>query len=181
MVELILSAVGSDCCTSAANEGPEIKANLALNISPENFYSEHFTDDLLTLLKESSLPLNRIILEINESSLELNYEYALKRIQELAQHGIRFAIDNYGMGSTQLSYLSQLPITLLKLAPSLNEKGKQPNDAAGPGETSFMWLEAREKVCCCCGKWGHLSPECLKCNALPPKEWHVWKAMQSAY
>jgi hypothetical protein len=50
------------------------------------------------------------------------------------------------------------------------------NDEGG-NATSFAQHD-QVMTCYCCGKKGHLSPECDTRNSLPREQWHVDKAMQ---
>ncbi len=47
-----------------------------------------------------------------------------------------------------------------------------------PNATSFA-QQNQEMTCYCCGKKGHLSPDCDKKNTIPRENWHVNRAMQN--
>ena len=44
-------------------------------------------------------------------------------------------------------------------------------------ETSFA-QGGNDKICYCCGKKGHMSPECPDKNSIKKEDWHIKKAKQ---
>ena len=44
-------------------------------------------------------------------------------------------------------------------------------------ETSFA-QSGKDQTCYCCGKKGHISPECPDKNTIEKKDWYIWKADQ---
>ena len=50
------------------------------------------------------------------------------------------------------------------------------NRSIGTNETSFA--QSDEIACCCCGKKGHESPQCLEKDTRPRAQWAIRKAQQ---
>jgi hypothetical protein len=50
-----------------------------------------------------------------------------------------------------------------------------------PGnKSSFAQIERETNICYCCGKPGHISPDCPKKDTIPKLEWYSSKVMQQA-
>ena len=58
---------------------------------------------------------------------------------------------------------------------------KSDNEEEDRNNASFMLgTKRREKLCYCCGKKGHLSPDCNERKNIPRQEWYVNKVLQAA-
>jgi EAL domain-containing protein (putative c-di-GMP-specific phosphodiesterase class I)/PAS domain-containing protein len=93
-------------------------STLSVNVSALQI-DEHFCSVLISTLKHSGFPGNRLELEITESALIRNTERTIEYLKEWKRLGIRIAVDDFGTGYSSLSYLSQLPVDRLKLDQSL--------------------------------------------------------------
>jgi EAL domain-containing protein (putative c-di-GMP-specific phosphodiesterase class I) len=91
------------------------KAWLSVNVSPNQFYSASFVDDVLTSLSESGVHPTCLELEITEGIVIQDAENTIRKIQELRSHGIRVAMDDFGTGYSSLSYLKRIPLDVLKI------------------------------------------------------------------
>lgn len=58
---------------------------------------------------------SRMVLEVNEQAVRLDYTQALERMLQLREAGYRLALDDFGTGYSALTYLSQLPLDYIKL------------------------------------------------------------------
>ena len=88
-------------------------AYLALNISPTTAMSE----ELATLL--SSLPMERLVLEITEHAPVADYEALQAGLADLRAQGVRLAVDDAGAGFASLRHILQLSPDIIKLDGSL--------------------------------------------------------------
>jgi diguanylate cyclase (GGDEF)-like protein/PAS domain S-box-containing protein len=91
------------------------EAWLSVNVSPNQFYSASFVDDVLTSLSESGVHPTCLELEITEGIVIQDAENTIRKIQELRSHGIRVAMDDFGTGYSSLSYLKRIPLDVLKI------------------------------------------------------------------
>ncbi len=74
-----------------------------------------FVEEITELLAATGLPGSRLILELVETSLihlPLQSRHAMRA---LAEHGVRFAMDDFGSGHSSLARLQDLPVQILKL------------------------------------------------------------------
>jgi PAS domain S-box-containing protein/diguanylate cyclase (GGDEF)-like protein len=90
----------------------------SINFSIEDLLNEDTIDYLLNKVNEYKLN-NRVIVEILESEGIDNYIAVIDIIEKLKMNGIRIAIDDFGSGYSNFSYLISLDIDILKIDGSL--------------------------------------------------------------
>jgi len=94
------------------------QARVAINIAPRQLLDERFTEQLLELLTEHSLPARCIELELTESVLQTGSN-TVAALRNLRSHGFGIALDDFGTGYSSLTSLEQLPLSRIKLDRSL--------------------------------------------------------------
>lgn len=95
------------------------KLQLAVNISPGQFNSPGFAEQLRRTLEETGVNAKRLKLELTESLMLHDLSNTIKKMKALKQLGVRFSMDNFGTGYSSLSQLKKLPIDQLKIDPFL--------------------------------------------------------------
>jgi len=88
---------------------------LAVNISPRQLELEGFAESVARLLKETGFPPRQLEIEITEGVLmneTLLVGEALKKLQSL---GLQTAIDDFGVGFSNISYLLKLAVNRIKI------------------------------------------------------------------
>jgi len=96
----------------------QIKFNnitISINISGVQLDSRQFSDYLLKQLKGSNLDTGLLSLEVTESAIIPNIQAAAQALNILNENGMNIYLDDFGVGYSSLSYLSQLPIRVLKI------------------------------------------------------------------
>jgi diguanylate cyclase (GGDEF)-like protein/PAS domain S-box-containing protein len=88
---------------------------LAVNISASQLRQPNFEKTVLETLGRYQLPGDLLELEITENVLMQDIEQAVTKLQSLAAHGVRVAVDDFGIGYSSLSYLQTLPLHTLKI------------------------------------------------------------------
>lgn len=88
---------------------------LGINISPRQFRSSSFVDDVAQLLKNMDFPASLIEMEITEGIVIQNLDVTVETMKTLKELGISFALDDFGTGYSSISYLKQLPVSVLKI------------------------------------------------------------------
>ncbi len=91
------------------------KLTMSVNISMIQLIQEDFAEIVLDALEKSELDPKYLELEITESVLMESFEIMESKLNALCQKGLRFALDDFGKGYSSLNYLSQLPISTLKI------------------------------------------------------------------
>lgn len=88
---------------------------LEVNISVHQFRQPDFVTQIQEILKNSGVNPGRLILGLSEKSLASNVPDVLKKMNALVNEGIRFSLDDFGLSSTSLLHLQQLPISQMKI------------------------------------------------------------------
>ncbi len=88
---------------------------VAVNISPRQFYHPELIATLNIALSETHIDPSYICLEIAESVLLHNQQEADERLQQLKVLGLKITIDSFGSGLSSVSTLARLPIDALKI------------------------------------------------------------------
>jgi EAL domain-containing protein (putative c-di-GMP-specific phosphodiesterase class I) len=86
-----------------------------VNVSPGQLANDQIIADLVSVLEETVLAPDRLVLEITESGIMTDPEHMIRMLDDLARTGITFAIDDFGTGYSSLAYLQQLPVTKIKI------------------------------------------------------------------
>ena len=88
---------------------------VSININAKQLVEKNFAMEFLKKLKESDLETKDIMIEITERSLIDNFTNTQEVINTLRSHGVRCAIDDFGIGYSSLSYLKKLSFHTLKI------------------------------------------------------------------
>ncbi|HXD45187.1 MAG TPA: EAL domain-containing protein [Pseudolabrys sp.] len=88
---------------------------IAVNLSPLQVRDRGIIDVVRAALGESGVPPSRLMLEITEGVLIDNPDEMIRRIEDLHALGVRIALDDFGSGYSNLSYLQRFPLDKLKI------------------------------------------------------------------
>jgi len=88
---------------------------LAVNISAAQLEQQGFVKGILETLSRYGVPGNCLELEITENVLMHDMDKAVSKLRKLAAHGVRVAVDDFGVGYSSLGYLKSLPLNTLKI------------------------------------------------------------------
>jgi len=88
---------------------------LAVNLSTRNLLESDLTDRLGELLQKWDAQADWLGLEITESSLMHNPDNCIAMLNRLSRTGFRLFVDDFGTGFSSLSYLTRLPINVIKI------------------------------------------------------------------
>jgi len=90
-----------------------------VNMSGGSLNDERFIADAFTMLRHHSRAAKKICLEITESVAVSDIDNMTKFADQARSLGCRLALDDFGVGYTSFSYLSRLPVDVLKIDGSL--------------------------------------------------------------
>ena len=88
---------------------------LSTNIDARELGYEDFIPTLEEALSTQNVDPRQLVIEITENSLVDNFENFHSTIERLKSLGIRWAIDDFGIGYSSLSYLERLNFSILKI------------------------------------------------------------------
>jgi EAL domain-containing protein (putative c-di-GMP-specific phosphodiesterase class I) len=86
-----------------------------VNLSARSLLDTDLVGDIDRALTLSGVDPSRLILEITETSVMSDAEYAMQVLNRLAAMGLTLAIDDFGTGYSSLSYLKRLPVDEVKI------------------------------------------------------------------
>jgi diguanylate cyclase (GGDEF)-like protein len=89
---------------------------ISVNLAVRQIRHPGLVADVAAVLDRTSLPPDRLQLEITESAVMGNDIETVAALHQLANLGVRLAIDDFGTGYSNLAYLRALPVHELKLA-----------------------------------------------------------------
>lgn len=108
---------------------PEL--TVAVNLSAMQFRRGNLQQSVVQALSAAGLAPDLLELELTESILITEAEFARETLRDLRSLGIRFAIDDFGTGYSSLAYLKRFPIDKLKIAQTFVQgMDSNPEDAA---------------------------------------------------
>jgi len=103
---------------------------LSVNLSPLQLASPNFIDALSDTLDLTNFPPSQLQLEITESYCIQDLNGAIRKLTDLRNLGVQIALDDFGKGYSNLSALSQLPLTTLKIDKSFVDNVLTPTGLA---------------------------------------------------
>lgn len=104
---------------------------IAVNISARQFHDRDLSQTVIRILEETGFSPKCLELELTESSIMQNEEFAASMLNQLKSMGINISIDDFGTGFSSLASLKRLPIDALKIDQSfVREATTDPDDAA---------------------------------------------------
>ncbi len=109
----MIDRVMSDCRKIWALYGDDVK--VSINIATAFFESNRLVDVTRLSMEKYDIPRNRIIYEITEDILIMDFKRFDKISRELKSLGILLSIDDFGTGYSSLSYLRSINADELKI------------------------------------------------------------------
>ena len=103
-----------------AREWPA-SVRVALPVSPVQFFTNGFVDQVAAVLEETELDPARLELQLAEAVIQGDGAVVDKALAALFKLGVRLTLDHFGGGFTSLSYLRRAPFSALRIAPTFFE------------------------------------------------------------
>jgi len=89
--------------------------SVAVNLSARSLLDADLVDDIARALTVSGVEASQLVLEITETSVMSDAEYAMRVLNRLSSMGVTLAMDDFGTGYSSLSYLKRLPVNEVKI------------------------------------------------------------------
>ncbi len=104
---------------------------MAVNLSAHQFQQPNLVEAIVSILDQTHIDPASLELELTESTVVRDIEYATTVLQKLQQMGIKIAMDDFGTGYSSLSAIKHLPLDTLKIDKSfVADLTDDPSDAA---------------------------------------------------
>lgn len=87
----------------------------AVNLSPVQLHRAGLVAGISKILDETGLDPHYLEVEITEGALLRDYQTTVTTLDALYSMGVQIAIDDFGTGYSSLAYLSQFPVSKLKI------------------------------------------------------------------
>ncbi len=100
------------------HEGYEVN-RVSVNVSITEMHDLSFVDDVFAIIRDSSVPDDKIAIEITESQTEHDFVVVKNKINELRERGIRIYLDDFGTGYSNVERILELPFDIIKFDKSL--------------------------------------------------------------
>ncbi len=111
----LIGALGRQVLRQACLDIEPLDVDLAVNLSPAQFWDAHLAEHIEAVLAETGFPAQRLELEITESYLLGRPEAAAIIMEDLRRLGIRLALDDFGTGFASIGYLQTFKFDRLKI------------------------------------------------------------------
>ena len=108
----VIDVLALDMAIAELVSDPEI--SLSVNISNYGILDKYLIEKAEKLLQTHKIA-QRLIIEVTETILNVDYEKTKKFMDRLHKHGCRFALDDFGAGFTSFKQLQNLPIDIVKI------------------------------------------------------------------
>lgn len=88
---------------------------IGVNLSPQQFQQSNLSDLVQRTLRQTKLAPQWLELEITETTIMQDVDFARQTLQALKDMGVHVSMDDFGTGYSSLSYLKQFPFHTLKI------------------------------------------------------------------
>jgi EAL domain-containing protein (putative c-di-GMP-specific phosphodiesterase class I) len=95
---------------------------VAVNVSPLQFKNPYLVENIQKILAITQLPAANLELEITETAMIDDIEYAVEEMNKLRKLGIVLSLDDFGTGYSSLAHVDRLPIDKLKIDKAFVQK-----------------------------------------------------------
>lgn len=89
--------------------------NLSINVSVKSFDAPDFISHLEELISKSRINPKHLTLEFTEHVMAKDQPGVAARMHHLKKHGIKFSLDDFGIGYSSIDYLRRLPFDEVKI------------------------------------------------------------------
>jgi diguanylate cyclase (GGDEF)-like protein/PAS domain S-box-containing protein len=88
---------------------------VAVNVSARQLDVPDLAAKFAAILRDTGARPADLLIEITESALMSDIEVNLRTLQQIAEQGLRVAVDDFSTGYSSLSHLLRLPVSVLKV------------------------------------------------------------------
>ena len=89
--------------------------SIAVNLSAHQFNQLNFVEKIRDIILEEGIDPKHLELEITDTTFLKDSELVASQLKKLCGIGIKISIDDFGTGSSALTYLNIFPLSYLKI------------------------------------------------------------------
>lgn len=94
---------------------------IEVNLSTVQCADEELAEDFLEIMKRYDIPPHRINLEITETASLVAKETLRRNMERMMDRGIRFSLDDFGTGQSNLNYIMEMPVDIVKFDKEMSQ------------------------------------------------------------
>ena len=94
---------------------PDVELHMSINVSARQLDQASFIETVESALAKLQSPPASLTLEVTESVLLVDRDWAKRQLESLKSLGVMLAIDDFGTGYSALAYLSTFPFDIVKI------------------------------------------------------------------
>lgn len=91
------------------------------NLSVIQGEDERLVDDIINTMKKHNTPASAVRLEITETASIRGKNQLLGSMNRLIENGIEFALDDFGTGQSNLDYMADMPVKMVKFDKNMTQ------------------------------------------------------------
>lgn len=103
-----------ECLRRWEQEGRR-KVPISVNFSRVHFRDPHFCDKVIGMLREYEVDPRYIEIEVTESCISGNQTGMAQQMTQLREHGLKIAMDDFGIGYSSLGMLIDANVDIVKV------------------------------------------------------------------
>lgn len=88
--------------------------HIEINLSVVQCANEHLADEFISIMNQYHVDPKGLVLEITESASVNEKNILLRNMEALRDYGIEFALDDFGTGQSNLNYIVEMPVDIVK-------------------------------------------------------------------
>lgn len=88
---------------------------IEVNISPVQLLQVDFAERVKSIMENYGVTPDQINIEITETATMGSVAVIEKNINRLVEYGIKFSLDDYGSGNSNIDYINRMPFSIIKL------------------------------------------------------------------
>lgn len=113
--EILAEFPSATAIVQAIFQNYNFKSRLYINMTPNDAIAPTFAKDFLNALDKIKISRKKIVLEVSESTNPEFIDLTKKNLSILHNHGIKIALDDFGMQYSTLNFLQEFPIDIVKI------------------------------------------------------------------
>lgn len=116
--------------------------SISINITPVDLAKPGFADSLLAQFREFNVRTTQIWVEVTETERLTSRDTVQENLEVLSAAGVRIALDDYGVGYSNIQRLAELPIQRVKIDKSIVGNVQHDSKYAGVFRSSVQLARA---------------------------------------